>query len=119
MALQERSATDLIREAREQLVALGRVRPRAEAIGRRLRQALEAMAPPGSGMRGLGPILGLEFPEPSPDRGAAGVAAALEEGLILLACGLFGNVIRILVPFAVTDPPLERGLTILEGAIGG
>ena len=47
------------------------------------------------------------------------VAAAREEGLILLTCGLFGNVVRILVPFAVTDPQLEHGLAILEGALGG
>jgi 4-aminobutyrate aminotransferase-like enzyme len=36
---------------------------------------------------------------------------------MLLSCGLYGNVIRILVPFAVGDEELERGLDILEGLI--
>jgi 4-aminobutyrate aminotransferase/(S)-3-amino-2-methylpropionate transaminase len=98
------------------MTMLKRVRPRAEAIGRWLRQALEAMAPPGSEVRGVGPMLRLEFPEPSPHPGAAVLVATREEGLILLT---YGNVIRIIVPFAVTDPQLERGLAILEGAVGG
>ena len=101
------------------LDALEDVRPRAEAIGLRLREALEKMAPPGSDVRGLGPMLGLELPERSPDRAAEVVRAAREQGLLLLTCGLHGNVIRILVPFAVTDEQLERGLEILERALGG
>jgi 4-aminobutyrate aminotransferase-like enzyme len=36
---------------------------------------------------------------------------------MLLSCGLYGNVIRILVPFAVGDEELERGLDILEGLL--
>jgi 4-aminobutyrate aminotransferase len=101
------------------LDALPGVRPRAEAIGVRLREALEAMAPPGSDVRGLGPMLALELPEQSPERAAGVLRAAREQGLILLTCGLYGNVIRILVPFAVTDEQLERGLAILEHALGG
>src|SRR5205823_3985950 len=38
-------------------------RPRAEAIGARVRERLEAMAPRGSELRGLGPMLALELPE--------------------------------------------------------
>ncbi len=53
------------------------------------------------------------------DRAAAVVRTAREQGLLLLTCGLYGNVIRILVPFAVTDEQLERGLEILERALGG
>ncbi len=37
-----------------------------------------------------------------------------EKGLILLSCGAFGNVIRFLMPFAITDEQLERGLAIME-----
>jgi 4-aminobutyrate aminotransferase len=101
------------------LDALPGVRPRAEAIGVRLREALEGMAPPGSEVRGLGPMVGLELPDQSPDRAAEVIRSVREQGLILLSCGLYGNVIRILVPFAVTDEQLERGLAILEGALGG
>ena len=38
---------------------------------------------------------------------------------MLLSCGLYGNVIRILVPFTIGDEELERGLDILEHALGG
>ena len=34
---------------------------------------------------------------------------------MLLSCGIYGNVIRILVPFTIADDELERGLDILEG----
>jgi 4-aminobutyrate aminotransferase-like enzyme len=44
--------------------------------------------------------------------------AAREQGLMLLSCGIYGNVIRILVPFTIGDTELERGLDILEGLIG-
>ena len=68
-------------------------------------------------VRGLGPMLAIELPEQSPDARRAS-AAAREQGLLLLSCGLYGNVIRILVPFAIADDELERGLDILEGALG-
>ena len=45
-------------------------------------------------------------------------AAARERGLLLLSCGLYGNVIRILVPFTISDDDLEKGLDILEGCLG-
>ena len=42
---------------------------------------------------------------------------ALERGLVLLSCGLYGNVIRLLVPLVVTDADLARGLDILEESL--
>ncbi len=92
--------------------------PRANQIGRIARVRLEAMAPDKADVRGLGPMLAIELPEQSPDRAGAVLAAAREEGLILLTCGLYGNVIRLHIPFVITDDELERGLTILERAIG-
>ena len=56
--------------------------------------------------------------EPAPDAAAAVTAAAREQGLVLLSCGLYGNVIRILVPLVISDEELERGLDILEAALG-
>jgi 4-aminobutyrate aminotransferase-like enzyme len=38
--------------------------------------------------------------------------------VILLSCGLYGNVIRLLPPLSATDEELERGLAILEEALG-
>jgi 4-aminobutyrate aminotransferase-like enzyme len=45
------------------------------------------------------------------------VAAARERGLILLTCGLYGNVLRILVPLVIADEDLERGLELLEESL--
>ncbi len=92
--------------------------PRANEIGAAVRARLERIAPPGADVRGLGPMLALEFAEQTGDRAAAVLAAARERGLILLSCGLYGNVIRLHVPFVISDEELERGLAILEQSIG-
>jgi 4-aminobutyrate aminotransferase / (S)-3-amino-2-methylpropionate transaminase / 5-aminovalerate transaminase len=101
------------------LDALEETRPRAEAIGRRLRERLEGMAPAGSEVRGLGPMVAIELTEQTGEETSRITAAAREQGLMLLSCGLYGNVIRILVPFTVTDEDLERGLDILQGCLAG
>ena len=101
------------------LDALAGNREHAERIGKRLRQRLEAMAPPGAEVRGLGPMIAIELPEQTADEASRIVGAAREQGLMLLSCGIYGNVIRILVPFAIGDPELELGLDILEGLLGG
>jgi 4-aminobutyrate aminotransferase/(S)-3-amino-2-methylpropionate transaminase len=99
------------------LDALGDARPRAEQIGTRLRERLEAMAPAGSEVRGLGPMLAIELAEQTGEETTRITAQARERGLMLLSCGLYGNVIRILVPFTVTDDDLEKGLDILQGCL--
>jgi 4-aminobutyrate aminotransferase / (S)-3-amino-2-methylpropionate transaminase / 5-aminovalerate transaminase len=100
------------------LGALEEARPRAEAIGRRLQERLTAMAPAGSEVRGLGPMIAIELPEQNGEETTRITAEARERGLMLLSCGIYGNVIRILVPFAIGDDELERGLDILEGCLG-
>ena len=91
-------------------------RARAEELGRRVRACLEAL---GAGeVRGLGSMLAIEFPEKTPERASRVTAAARERGLVLLSCGMYGNVIRILVPLTIDDELLERGLGILEEAVG-
>ena len=77
------------------------------------------MAPEGSEVRGLGPMIAIELPEQTGEETARITAAAREQGLMLLSCGLYGNVIRILVPFTIGDEELERGLDILESILGG
>ncbi len=100
------------------LAALPGFLPRANEIGEKLKDRLEAMAPKDAEVRGLGPMLALELPGESPERAGAIVAAAREQGLVLLACGLYGNVIRLHVPFVITDEQLDRGLDILEAGVG-
>ena len=85
----------------------------------RLRERLTAMAPAGSEVRGLGPMVAIELPEQTGDETTRITAAAREQGLLLLSCGIYGNVIRILVPFTIADDELEHGLDILEGCLGG
>jgi 4-aminobutyrate aminotransferase len=100
---------------------------RADEIGRALRTALEGIAervPAVGEVRGLGPMLALELVEDrTTRRPAAGLAratteAARERGLVLLSCGFYGNVVRVLVPLVVDDDDLARGLEILEESLG-
>jgi 4-aminobutyrate aminotransferase-like enzyme len=44
-------------------------------------------------------------------------AKALENGLLLLICGSYGNVIRFLFPLTISDALLNEGLDILEQAM--
>jgi 4-aminobutyrate aminotransferase len=99
------------------LDSLAEARPRGEAIGTRLWERLRAMAPAGSDVRGLGPMVALELPAQTGEETARVTAAARDRGLLLLSCGIYGNVIRILVPFAIGDEELERGLDILGSCL--
>ena len=73
-----------------------------------------AAAPLVGDVRGLGPMLALEL-SPTPraarrtDQAAAVVAAARERGLLLLSCGLYGDVIRLLPPLTIEPPSSTRG----------
>ena len=100
---------------------------RGREVGERLRTGLDAMA--GrireiGEVRGLGAMLALEIvkdpdtKEPAPEITARTTAVARENGLMLLSCGLYGNVLRILVPFAATDDDIDRGLEIMEESLG-
>ena len=107
-------------------VASAGFRRRAEEIGRTLRARLDAIAAELDAIgevRGLGPMLALELVhegrdrEPAPELASATTAAAHERGLVLLSCGLYGNVVRVLVPLVVTDRDLAEGLDILEESL--
>jgi 4-aminobutyrate aminotransferase/(S)-3-amino-2-methylpropionate transaminase len=96
-------------------------RRRADEIGSHLRERLDAIARSNEAIgevRGLGPMLALELSEPSAALAAGITAAARDRGLVLLSCGIYGNVIRILVPLSISDEELERGLELLEEAFG-
>src|SRR5258706_27364 len=81
-------------------------RERAEQIARLLRSRLDEIAarrPVVGEVRGLGSMLAFELTEQNGDAAKAVTASAREKGLILLACGLYGNVIRLLPPLSATD----------------
>ena len=93
---------------------------RAAAIGETLRARLEQLAsgqPEIGEVRGLGPMIGFELVEQSADRAKAIVDAAFERGLLLLSCGLYGNVIRLLPALTISDAELEEGLGLLADAL--
>jgi 4-aminobutyrate aminotransferase len=95
-------------------------RARAEELGRTLRERLDAVAERFDvvgEVRGLGPMLALELRERSPELALRVTAAAFERGLLLLSCGLDGNVIRLLPPLTVADEELDRGLRLLEESL--
>jgi 4-aminobutyrate aminotransferase len=96
-------------------------RERADQIARLLRARLDEIASRRAivgEVRGLGAMLALELVERNGDAAKAVTTSAREKGLILLSCGLDGNVLRLLPPLSATDEELERGLTILEEALG-
>jgi 4-aminobutyrate aminotransferase-like enzyme len=96
-------------------------RERADEIASLLRTRLDELASRHEAIgevRGLGSMLAFEFAERSPDRAQAVVSAAFERGLVLLSCGLYGNVIRLLPPLNIAPDELDEGLAILEESLG-
>jgi 4-aminobutyrate aminotransferase/(S)-3-amino-2-methylpropionate transaminase len=101
---------------------------RADEIGARIKARVAELAQrndtvPIGAIRGPGAMIGFEIfagrggTEPDADATKRVTARALDHGLVLLSCGVFGNVIRILVPLTVEDDVLEEGLDRLEQAL--
>ena len=93
---------------------------RAERLGETLRARLDQLAARHRSIgevRGLGPMIAFELEERTPDRAKAIVDAAFERGLLLLACGLYGNVIRLLPALTIAEDELDEGLGLLEDAL--
>jgi 4-aminobutyrate aminotransferase len=99
---------------------------RARELGERLRARLEELAeriPAVGDVRGLGPMLALELvrdrasKEPAPELAAAAVGQALDEGLVVLGCGTYGNVVRLLPPLVAEPEEIDEGLALLEKAL--
>jgi 4-aminobutyrate aminotransferase / (S)-3-amino-2-methylpropionate transaminase / 5-aminovalerate transaminase len=62
-------------------------------------------------------MVGFELAEQSPDLAKAIVEAAFERGLLLLSCGMYGNVIRLLPALTISDEELGEGLALLEESL--
>ncbi|WP_197089669.1 4-aminobutyrate--2-oxoglutarate transaminase [Bacillus sp. SA1-12] len=75
------------------------------------------------GIRGIGAMCAFEIVKDKrskvPDKQSAGriVNEAAKKGLLLLSAGVYGNVIRILMPLTIKDEELKEGLMILEESI--
>src|SRR6266576_3549818 len=95
-------------------------RERAEEIGRLVRSRLDEIAGRHASVgevRGLGSMLALELEAKSGDEAKRVTVAARKQGLLLLSCGLYGNVIRLLPALTASDEELERGLSILDASL--
>jgi 4-aminobutyrate aminotransferase/(S)-3-amino-2-methylpropionate transaminase len=104
----------------------GRARHIEEIAVARLRELQTELAGSGAAVigdiRGRGAMLAIELvqagsKEPNPELTKAVAAACLKEGVIILTCGTYGNVIRLLPPLVITDELLNDGLDVLAAAI--
>jgi 4-aminobutyrate aminotransferase/(S)-3-amino-2-methylpropionate transaminase len=102
-----------------------RIFERAEKLGERIGRSLESLSARHLeivDVRRLGAMVAFELGDGGdPHRPAADLTKKLtvrarELGLILLSCGIYGNVVRILVPITAEDAVVDEGLAILAKA---
>ena len=101
---------------------------RADAVGARIKAKLEKMSRsntlmPMAAIRGPGAMVGFEIVKerggfvPDPEATKLLTERALALGLVVLSCGVYGNVIRILVPLTAADAVIDEGMDLLEQAM--
>ena len=101
---------------------LARAERLAEHLRARLDQMRERFEVIGD-VRGLGPMLAIELvtnrmaKTPAADLAKAVTGAAMRQGLIILSCGIYGNVIRLLPPLNISLEAVDEGLAILENSL--
>jgi 4-aminobutyrate aminotransferase / (S)-3-amino-2-methylpropionate transaminase / 5-aminovalerate transaminase len=95
---------------------------RSKSIGARLVAGLKAMAAGNKAIqdvRGLGAMVAIELfkdgdlAKPDADLTRRLCAEAARRGLILLSCGSYANVVRVLVPLTASDALIDEGLAIM------
>jgi 4-aminobutyrate aminotransferase/(S)-3-amino-2-methylpropionate transaminase len=70
-------------------------------------------------VRGLGPMMAMELVTDREQKTPAGREAnalikyCFDRGLVLMGCGTYGNVIRLMMPLVISDAQLEKGLEII------
>jgi 4-aminobutyrate aminotransferase / (S)-3-amino-2-methylpropionate transaminase / 5-aminovalerate transaminase len=99
---------------------------RSRQLGAHLTARLKAMAAKDNricDVRGLGAMVAIELckngdpHQPNAEMAKALAAEATRRGLILLTCGTYGNVVRILVPLTASDTIVDEGLAILTASL--
>ena len=99
---------------------------RSKHLGVRLMASLKAMAAKNRcivDVRGLGAMVAIELckggdlKQPDADLTKRLCAEATKRGLILLSCGTYGNVVRILVPLTASDALVDEGLAIIDASL--
>ena len=93
---------------------------RAREIGKTMVERLQGFDDPRIGdVRGRGAMVAVELvkagtTEPDADLTRTVAAAAHQQGLVVLTCGTYGNVLRFLPPLSMPDHLLAEGLDVLE-----
>ncbi len=95
---------------------------RIEALVMPRMKALAAATGSIGEVRGRGGMIALEFTvsgslEPDAAAAAAVAKACHAQGVVILTCGTYGNVIRLLPPLVIGDELLSEGLDVLEAAV--
>jgi 4-aminobutyrate aminotransferase/(S)-3-amino-2-methylpropionate transaminase len=85
--------------------------------------SLQSRDPRIGDVRGRGAMIAVELVEaggdvPDPALTKALATAAHQQGVIVLTCGTYGNVLRFLPPLSISDELLHDGLDVLEKALG-
>lgn len=93
-----------------------------EAILKARLTQLQSADPRVGDVRGHGAMIAAEFVDPAtgePDAAltAAVAKACIAQGVIVLTCGTYGNVIRFLPPLSITDDLLHEGLDVVAAAL--
>ncbi|CAM7420148.1 4-aminobutyrate--2-oxoglutarate transaminase [Citrobacter sedlakii] len=100
---------------------------RANQLGEHLKEVLNQArehCPAIVDVRGLGSMVAVEFNDPQTGEPSAEFTRevqrkAQENGLLLLSCGVYGNVIRFLYPLTIPDAQFSKALDILTRALRG
>jgi 4-aminobutyrate aminotransferase / (S)-3-amino-2-methylpropionate transaminase / 5-aminovalerate transaminase len=98
---------------------------RAREIGEQIVSALTSLQKDTNiigDIRGRGAMIAMELVEPGTKNPNAAAAKAIvsycnARGVVALACGTFGNVIRLLPPLVITDEQLADGLGVIAEAV--
>ncbi|MBJ7314010.1 4-aminobutyrate--2-oxoglutarate transaminase [Rugamonas sp. CCM 8940] len=98
---------------------------RAGVLGDRLKERLHGLRgaiPQIAEVRGMGAMIAVEFTKPGTHEADMAFTKqvqtlALQQGLLLLTCGVYGNVIRFLFPLTISDALMDEALAILESAL--
>jgi 4-aminobutyrate aminotransferase/(S)-3-amino-2-methylpropionate transaminase len=102
-----------------------RLADRAQAIGKTVMDKMATLQEKYEiigDVRGIGAMIAIELvknrqtKEPAKEITAQIVKACYKRGLIIISAGIFGNVIRMLMPLVITDEQLDEALGILEEA---
>ncbi len=98
---------------------------RSTVVGARLKAGLTKLAGRHAcirDIRGLGSMIAIELfrggdlSQPDADLAKRVTAEAIKRGLVLLSCGNYGNVIRVLVPIVASDALIDEGIALMAQA---